>query len=160
MSVLFILSNLLRLPHPSLMSNSSPLHAVFTLFFSLFQSSVSSSKTEIIQQRQFFFSFFIFHSPISSLPLPSVVLLWAIEEHLTLNDSSTRSHFQQTSRQTSRGVQLHPKPFMIEQSAKWLTAALNYCHITCSCGSRRASQSQAPVDFLQDLTTEILIVPL
>lgn len=56
----------------------------------------------------------------------------------------------------SRGVGLQLKPFMIEQSAKWLTTVQNYCHITCSCSSRRVSPSQAGVDFLQDLTTEIL----
>lgn len=155
-NVLFMLPNPLLLPHPSPMSNSSPLHAASTLFYSLFHSSVSSSKTSIIHQRPFF----SFHLSFT-VPSPTTVLLGG-SKWRTPHPKSLFAKVVQTSRQKSRGVELHPKPFMIEQSAKWLTTAQNYCHITCSCScsSRRASPNQAGVDFLQDLTTKILFVPL
>lgn len=101
-----------------------------------------------------YFSHFISHSVSRSAR-------WAWEKNTSnLNHRSPKVVLYKTSRQTSRGVELHPKPFMIEQRAKWLTTAQNYCHITCSCSSCRASPNQAGVDFFQDLTTKIIFIPL
>lgn len=68
--------------------------------------------------------FFSFHSLPSSLPLTTTVLLGG-SENRTRHPKSLfiKVILYQTVRQMRGGVTLQPKPFMIGQSAKWLTVA-------------------------------------
>lgn len=113
-------------PAPSFLPTLPPHHRATqsSLYCTLYFTLLSPHPRSQLYTRENS-SLFIFHSRSSSLPSPTGSNAWWERGKETPLPKSlfTKVVLEQTSRQRSRGVELHPRPFMIEQSAKGLTTA-------------------------------------
>lgn len=147
--VLFMLSNSHLYPHPSLMSNFSPLRAARTLFYSLFHSSISNQDLNYTPETDAFLSFFPY-------PLPS---LWPLLFCFGGSESRTRHPTVHQGHTLNRRWDRWAEESRSSLNLSWQVKVPNdwpWLKITATspAAAAHAGFHQAGLDFLPDLPTE------